>query len=170
MKQVLSSQCAIVVLVLAFGAFSPTLGQSPTPDPFVTQLTSSTLGGAANPFLSLAGDVTGNGRFVVIESNGDIATQNKNNGDGNYELFLFDYAQRRIFQLTNTKNVTKAPASPTPTPSPAASPTPTPTATPADPAQVQIEISNKDPMISFEPVLVGGTRVYTIVFTSNAPH
>ncbi|MDQ5844374.1 MAG: hypothetical protein M3539_03680, partial [Acidobacteriota bacterium] len=129
-----------------------------------------TLGGATNPFLSLAGDVTGNGRFVVIESNGDIATQNKNNADGNFELFLFDYAQRRIFQLTNTKNVTKAPASPTPTPSPAASPTPTPTATPADPAQVQIEISNKDPMISFEPVLVGGTRVYTIVFTSNAPH
>jgi uncharacterized protein (TIGR03437 family) len=162
-KQVLSSRCAIVVLVLAFGAFSSTLGQTPTPDPFVAQLTSSTAGGSGNPFLSTAGDISGNGRFVVIESNGDIATQNKNNADGNFEIFLFDYAQRRIFQLTNTRNVPKA--SPTPTPTPSATPTPTP----ADPALVQIEISNKDPMISAEPVLAGGTRVYTIVFMSNAP-
>lgn len=170
MKQVLSSRCAIVVLVLAFGAFSSTLGQTPTPDPFVAQLTSSTVGGSGNPFLSTAGDITANGRFVVIESNGDIATQNKNNADGNYEIFLFDYAQRRIFQLTNTRNVPKAAASPTPTPTPSATPTPTPAPTPADPDLIQIEISNKDPMISAEPVLAGGTRVYTIVFMSNAPN
>jgi uncharacterized protein (TIGR03437 family) len=169
-KQVLSSQCAIVVLVLAFGAFSSTLGQTPTPDPFVAQLTSSTIGGPTHPFFSTAADITGNGRFVVIESNGDIATQNKNNADGNFEIFLVDYAQRRIFQLTNTRNVPKAPSSATPTPTPSATPTPTPAPTPADPAQVQIEIGNKDPMISFEPVLVGGSRVYTIVFMSNAPN
>ena len=48
MKQVLSSQCAIAALVLVFGAFSYTLGQTPsaTPDPFVAQLTSSPAGGA----------------------------------------------------------------------------------------------------------------------------
>ena len=29
----------------------------------------------------------------------------RNNEDGNREIFLIDYAQRRIFQITNTKNV-----------------------------------------------------------------
>src|SRR5882762_11207127 len=108
--------------MLVFGAFSYAQGQiaSPTPDRFVTQLTSSPVG-----FNSFAGDVTANGRFVVFESNGDVATQNRNNADGNREIFLIDYAQRRIFQLTNTRNVPKASATPTPTPSPSASPTPT---------------------------------------------
>src|SRR3989441_7271697 len=127
--------------MLVFGAFSYALGQtaSATPDPFVTQLTSSPAG-----FNSFAGDITANGRFVVFESNGDVATQNRNNADGNREIFLIDYAQRRIFQLTNTKNVQKPPASPSPTPTPTASPSPTPTPspTPADPSQVQIEISS----------------------------
>ncbi len=175
MKQVLSSQCAIVVLLLAFGAFSPVLGQTPTPDPFVTQITSSPIGGNINPFLSAVGDMTANGRFVVFESNGNVATYNPDNADGNREIFLLDYAQRRIFQITHTKNVPRpAPSptptpTPTPTPSPAASPTPSPVPTPADPAQTQIEISSVKPMISFEPQLIGGVRVFTIVFSSNAP-
>ena len=35
---------------------------------------------------------------------------------------------------------------------------------------MQIEISNNRPMISLEPELVGGKRVFTIVFSSNAPN
>jgi uncharacterized protein (TIGR03437 family) len=174
--------------MLVFSAFSYAQGQiaSATPDPFAAQLTSSPAG-----FYSYAGDVSGNGRFVVFESIGDVATEKipsknpdgttnpgaRNNEDGNREIFLIDYAQRRIFQITDTKNVQKPPASPTPTPTPTATPTPSPGATPTpspvptppDLSLVRIEISNNHPMISFEPVLVGGKRVYTIVFSSNAP-
>ena len=174
MKQVFSSLCAIAALIVVFGAFSCTLGQttSATPDPFVVQLTSSPAG-----FSSFAGDLTANGRFVVFESNGDLDTQNPNNADGNREIFLADYAQRRIFQITNTKNVPKPPGSPTPTPTPTPtpSPTPTPIPTPADPSQIQFEISNNHPMISQDPTpIVGGPdagkRIYSIVFSSNAPN
>lgn len=173
MKQGFRYHCAIAVFMLVFGAFSFAQGQTPsaTPVPFVTQLTSSPVG-----FSSFAGDTTANGRFVVFESNGNVATQNRNNADGNREIFLFDYAQRRIFQLTNTNNVQKPPASPsptpspTPTPTPGATPTPTPAPTPADVTQVQIEITNNRPVISAEPELVGGKRVFTIAFSSNAPN
>jgi hypothetical protein len=51
------------------------------------------------------GGVSGDGRFVVFESRGDLATENPRNADGNLEIFLFDYAQRRIFQITDTKSV-----------------------------------------------------------------
>jgi hypothetical protein len=173
-KQVFGSCCALAVLMLAFAVLSSVSAQSAsaTPDPFVAQITSSPGGLPANPFVSFASDISANGRFVVFESNGDVATQSRNNADGNREIFLLDYAQRRIFQLTNTKNVPNATASPTPTPSPSASPTPTPSATPADPAQIKYEISNNRPMISYEPPLVGGppgSRTYTIVFSSNSP-
>ncbi|MGI9069011.1 MAG: hypothetical protein ACR2HX_21740 [Pyrinomonadaceae bacterium] len=168
MKQGFRYLCAIAAFMLVFGAFSFALGQtaSATPDPFIAQLTSSPAG-----FSSYVGDITANGRFVVFESNGDVATQNRNNADGNREIFLIDYAQRRIFQLTNTKNVPKPTPtpSPSPTPSPAPSPTPTPAPTPADPAQIRIEISNNRPMISFDPEVVLGKRTFTIVFSSNAP-
>ena len=157
MKFAFRSQCAMAALTLVFGAFSYVQAQttSPTPDPFAVQVTSSPTG-----FYSFAGDTTANGRFVVFESNGDLATQNPQNADGNREIFIVDYAQRRIFQLTNTKNVQK----------PAASPTPTPAPTPADPSLVKIEIDNRAPMISLAPALSGGVRVYTIVFSSNAPN
>jgi len=171
-KQAFCSLCAIIVLTLAGAALCTVRAQTPsaTPEPFVIQLTSSPAA-----FSSSAGDISGNGRFVVFESNGDVATEKtaaRNNSDGNREIFIADYGQRRIFQITNTKNVPKTAASPTPTPTP--SPTPTPTAspvpTPADPAQVQIEVSNNRPMISFAPSLNGNrNRVYTIVFSSNAP-
>lgn len=52
---------------------------------------------------SFAGGISGDGRFVVFESTGNLATQNARNADGNREIFLFDYAQRRIFQITDTK-------------------------------------------------------------------
>ncbi|MBC8029298.1 MAG: PD40 domain-containing protein [Pyrinomonadaceae bacterium] len=185
MKQVFKSQCAIAAFVLVLGTFSYVLGQAPsaTPNPFVVQLTSSPSG-----FQSFAGDISLNGRFVVVESNGDISTEKvptrnsdgtlnpnpRNNEDGNRELFLIDYAQRRIFQITNTRNVQKPATTPTPTPTPTPSPSPTPTPgpTPADPTLVKYEISINRPMISFEPVLVGappGSRTYTIVFSSNSP-
>ncbi len=54
---------------------------------------------------SYTGGMSGDGRFVVFESRGDIATENPRNSDNNSEIFLFDYAQRRIFQLTDTKPV-----------------------------------------------------------------
>ena len=188
MKLVFRSQCAIAALMLLFGAFSHARGQaaSATPDPFAVQLTSSPGG-----FYSFAGDVSANGRFVVFESNGDVATEKvpsknpdgtlnpnaRNNEDGNREIFIADYAQRRIFQLTNTRNVQKPTPTPSPTPTPTATPTPSPGATPAPTpvptppnlGLVKIEISNNHPMISFEPVLLAGKRIYTIVFSSNAP-
>ncbi len=190
MKQALAVLCTVFALVIVYGVISggpPTSSQaaaSATPDPFVVQLTSSPLGDLFNRFSSNANDMSANGRFVVFESNGDVATEKtatRNNADGNREIFLADYAQRRIFQITNTKNVPNptptptATPTPTPTPTPSASPTPTPTPTPipaptpADPAQVKIEISNNRPMISLEPTLVAGQRVYAIVFSSNAP-
>ncbi|MBA2525767.1 MAG: PD40 domain-containing protein [Pyrinomonadaceae bacterium] len=170
MKQAFCSLCAMVVLTLASGGFSSSWAQTPsaTPEPFLIQLTSSPVG-----FRTTANDITANGRLVVFESNGNLATDRseaRNNSDGNREIFIADYAQRRIFQITNTKNVPKPSASPTPTPSPAPSPTPTPSPTPADPTQIQIEISNNRPMISLEPALsASNQRVYTIVFSSNAP-
>ncbi|HVF46027.1 MAG TPA: hypothetical protein VNA17_00525, partial [Pyrinomonadaceae bacterium] len=59
---------------------------------------------------SFAGGISGNGRFIVFESRGDVATENPRNADNNVEVFLFDYAQRRIFQITNTKSVLFNPA------------------------------------------------------------
>ena len=169
MKVAFRCQCAIAALTLVFGAFSHAQAQttSATPDPFAVQVTSS-----PQFFYSFAGDISANGRFVVFESNGNLDTQNPRNADGNREIFIIDYAQRRIFQLTNTNNVQKPPPSPTPTPTPTPtpSPTPTPVPTPPDLSQVKIEISNNHPMISFEPALVSGKRVYTIVFSSNAPN
>lgn len=79
--------------------------QTPSPTPrysSFTQITSSN----ADAFVT---GISGNGRFVVFESTGDLATlypgettRTVNNADGNREIYLFDYAQRRIFQITNT--------------------------------------------------------------------
>lgn len=63
---------------------------------------------------NLAGGISGDGRFIVFESKANIATDNPRNADGNVEIFLFDYAQRRTFQITDTKSLlvstTAAPA------------------------------------------------------------
>lgn len=167
MKLAFRSSCAVVALLLVAGALFSAQAQTPssTPDPFLAQITSSPAGAAFNAFGSFAGDISANGRFMVIESNGDIATEKtaaRNNADGNREIFLFDYAQRRIFQITDTKNLQKIPASPTPTPTPtpSASPTPTPGPTPADLNNVDVEVSNN------RPVLSSNSR--WIVFSSNA--
>ncbi len=52
---------------------------------------------------SFAGGISGDGRYIVFESAGNLATVNPRNTDGTREIFLFDYAQRRIFQITDTK-------------------------------------------------------------------
>ena len=57
---------------------------------------------------SYTSDTSGDGRFVMIESDGDIATYNPRNADRNYEIFLFDVAQRHIFQITDTKSATQS--------------------------------------------------------------
>lgn len=55
-------------------------------------------------------DISGDGRFVVFTSNANYSTvNNRNNLDGNLEVFLFDYAQRQVFQITNTKNLLNNP-------------------------------------------------------------
>ena len=175
MKQVFWFLCAIIAPLLIGGSLASVSAQtsSPTPDPFAVQLTSSPIG-----FSSNMSDISANGRFVVFTSNGDVATQNKNNADGNREIFIADYAQRRIFQITNTKHVLNPVPTPSPTPTPSPSPSPTaspsptpsPVPTPVDLQTVKIEIDNRAPMISLAPVLDGGKRSYIIVFSSNAPN
>lgn len=175
MKQGFWFLCAIIVAALIGGSLASVSAQvsSPTPDPFAVQLTSSPSGS----FNSLSSDISADGRFVVFTSNGDVATQNRRNADGNREIFLADYAQRRIFQITNTRSVPNPTPSPSPTPTPSPSPsptaspspTPTPVPTPEDRSQLLIEVDNRAPMISMLPVLDGGVRHYIIVFSSNAP-
>lgn len=153
MKQAFRLSCAAALLMLFVGA-SATVSAQTTPDPFVTQITTSARD-------SYAGDMSGNGRFVVIESTGDIATlkpgetaatKSPNNADGNREIFLLDYAQRRIFQITNTTSArvdTTKPAIDL-----------TSLTTSFDFSNVKVEVSNN------EPVLSNNGR--WIAFTSNA--
>ena len=54
---------------------------------------------------AFAGGISADGRFAVVQSSGNIATENPRNTDLNSEIFLFDYAQRRIYQITDTIGV-----------------------------------------------------------------
>jgi hypothetical protein len=127
-KQVFRLPVAILALILVSCAAS--LAQTSAVDPFVTQLTAS----ASNSF---ANDISGNGRFVVVVSTGDIATKepgfglNPSNSDANREIFLVDYAQRRIFQITNTRHALKDQNGST-----------------TDRNNIQVEIVNYKPVIS----------------------
>jgi uncharacterized protein (TIGR03437 family) len=130
-KQAFRLSCATAVLILLCGAFA--FIQAQTRDPFITQITSSTA-------QSFAADISGNGRFVVIESRGDIATDKtdtRNNADGNREIFLFDYAQRRIFQITDTKSARVDPSKAFFDPT-----------KPTDFSNIKVEVSNNHPTIS----------------------
>ena len=107
-------------------------------------------------------DMSGDGRFVVVESNGDLATNRtpdtvtisgqvqfgRNNADGNFEIFLFDYGQRRIFQLTNTKRALKNVTESSTTQN-----------------NIQVDVLNTRPVISNSPDASGN---YWIAFASNA--
>ncbi len=92
----------VVVIALSGGLFNAqaqinNLAQAQI-DSVVGQLTNSSLE-------SFAGGISGDGRFVVFESTGNLATDNPRNTDGNREIFIFDYAQRRIFQITDTTSL-----------------------------------------------------------------
>lgn len=147
------------------------IGVDGTANPFIAQITSSSTQS------SYAGDISGDGRFVVIESTGDIATENPDNADFNREVFLYDHAQRRIFQITHTKSALREPSacptptptptpSPSPSPSPDASPSPSPTPTPSpsptpfSSCDIDVDVSNNKPVISHDGRF--------LVFTSNA--
>lgn len=162
---------ALLAALAVFGAAARAQTASATPDSVVVQIANTV---AVAPFTpapspsptpvattarqTYAQDVDGTGRFVVIESTGDIATERtndtfdsagnlvsrgRNNQDGNVEIFLFDYAQRRIFQITNTRSdLVNAALSP------------------ADPANVEVDVRNLRPMISHDGRY--------IVFASNA--
>ena len=126
------SGAAALFFVLLTAASAPIFAQT-VQDPFVVQITTSNRE-------SFAGDISGNGRFVVIESTGDISTEKsagRNNADGNREIFLFDYAQRRIFQITNTTSARVNTANPA-----------IPTDNPNNFSNVRVEVSNNQPVIS----------------------
>ncbi|MBS1792467.1 MAG: PD40 domain-containing protein [Acidobacteria bacterium] len=85
------------VIIIALGSFIEAAAQV---DTVIGQVTNSTTN-------SFATSISGDGRFVVFESTGNLATENPRNTDGNREIFLFDYAQRRIYQITDTKPLKK---------------------------------------------------------------
>ncbi len=91
---------AIVALLGSFLTISAQINTIPQSqiDSVIGQLTNS-------PVESFAGGISGDGRLVVFESTGNLATENPRNTDGNREIFLFDYAQRRIFQITDTTSL-----------------------------------------------------------------
>ena len=113
----------IFILTFLIAIFAMPLVVSAQVDTVIGQFTSSVEE-------SFAGGMTGNGRFVVFESRGNLATDNPRNSDFNIEIFLFDYAQRRIFQITDTKSVLIDPAGTTVS------------------TNIKVEIANKRPVIS----------------------
>ena len=90
MKQGFWFLCASIVSLLLGGSLASVSAQTttPTPDPFVVQLTST----PSAAFNTSIGDMTANGRFVVFVSNGDVSTEKtidgRNNADGNREVAL----------------------------------------------------------------------------------
>lgn len=124
--------CFFIFFIAVLGSSVPVFGQANT---VIGQFTDSIRE-------SFSGSISGDGRFVVFESEGNLATENPRNEDGNSEIFLFDFAQRRIFQLTDTKSVLYN------------------TAGVAAFQNIRVLITNKRPMIS--------TDGRWIVFSSNA--
>ncbi len=94
-----------IFLIAVVVLFGNVLNASAQVDSVIGQLTNS-------PVESFAGGISGDGRFVVFESTGNLATVNPRNTDGNREIFIFDYAQRRIFQITNTTSLRANTANP----------------------------------------------------------
>lgn len=126
---------SLLFLFAAISLFVTAISVSAQADTVIGQVTNST-------FDSFAGSISGDGRFVVFESKGNLATENPRNADGNTEIFLFDYAQRRIFQITDTKSVLFD------------------TTKTATAANTRVDITNRRPVISNDGKW--------IVFSSNA--
>ncbi len=91
-----------LAIVALFGGLTTASAQV---DSAIGQITNATVE-------SFAGAISGDGRLVVFESTGNLATENPRNADGNREIFLFDYAQRRIFQITDTTSLRATPTNP----------------------------------------------------------
>lgn len=112
-----------IISILIFGA-SLVRGQ-------VNSLAEKLVSSGNQVYLS---DMSGNGRFTVITSIGEqntVPSGTRNNADGNFEIFLFDYAQRHIFQITNTKSwLTNPQGSPT------------------EPTNIRVPLYNMEPVIS----------------------
>jgi len=126
-----SSLLAFVFVCLCAG-LSVAQTVAPTPDPFLTQIT------ASNRDVYVGG-ISGNGRFLVFESTGNLANVEADNADGNREIFLYDYAQRRIFQITRTTSARVSTENNRPAIDPAA---------PMNFSNVDVEVSNNRPVIS----------------------
>jgi hypothetical protein len=129
----------IFAFALSFSAFAQA-------DTFLGQFTNSA-------FDSFVGSISGNGRFVVFESRGNLATENPRNADGNLEIFLWDYAQRRIFQITDTKSLLFNPDGSASTPS-----------------NIRVEIINTHPVISNDGKWIAFSSNATIAFPGDATH
>jgi hypothetical protein len=130
----------VFISVLAFSA--AVFAQA---DTLIGQFTNSTSD-------SFAGAISGNGRFVVFESRGNLATENPRNADGNVEIFLWDYAQRRIFQITNTKNLLFNPSNDNSL------------------VNIRVEIINTRPVISNDGKWIAFSSNATIAFPGDTTH
>src|SRR4029078_4279616 len=130
----------IFVLSIAIGVKAQAL------DTVLSQATNST-------FDAYAGGISGNGRFVVFESRANLATENPRNADGNIEIFLWDYAQRRIFQITDTKDLLFSPSGSSTTPS-----------------NIRVEIINTHPVISNDGKWIAFSSNATIAFPGDGTH
>ncbi len=130
----------LFVIISIFSAASTVSAQA---DSVIGQVSNSN-------FESFAGSVSGDGRFVVFESRGDLATENPRNADGNTEIFLFDYAQRRIFQITDTKSVLTDPA------------------LPSTFDNIRVEVSNTRPVISNDGKWIAFSSNATIAYPGDA--
>ncbi|HWS56650.1 MAG TPA: hypothetical protein VN228_21115 [Pyrinomonadaceae bacterium] len=160
---------ALAVFCAVYSLAGAQANVATTPDPFIVQLTNATIPpvppASASPTptpspspsptppapiqrQAHASDIDASGRFVVIESNGDISTERtphvrnssgqivtrgRNNEDGNQEIFLLDYAQRRIFQITDTTRALVNPA-----------------LSPIERSNIEVEVVNIRPQISFD--------------------
>jgi len=129
-----------IAVIVVFASFSIVSAQV---DTVIGQFTNSTAE-------SFAGGASGNGRFVVFESRGNLATENPRNADGNVEIFLFDYAQRRIFQITDTKSVLINPSASTIF------------------SNIRVEMSNKRPVISNDGKWIAFGSNATIAYPGNS--
>ncbi|MGB7924920.1 MAG: carboxypeptidase regulatory-like domain-containing protein [Pyrinomonadaceae bacterium] len=135
MKQVFRLSVALIALVIACGAnaFAQTPTPTPTPSPTPSnpvQLTSSNRD-------SFASDISGDGRYIVVASAGDIGTEmagtDSDNTDNNYEIFLVDFQTRITYQITHTRHALKNASGST-----------------TDRDNIAIEIVNKKPVISHD--------------------
>ncbi|HEX8149236.1 MAG TPA: hypothetical protein VF591_18790 [Pyrinomonadaceae bacterium] len=153
--QTLSSAPDTAIFQITSTTPTPAASATPTPSPTPSPTPATSVPIQRDSF---AGDVSGSGRFVVIESSGDIATnrvpdvrdasgnvitRGRNNEDGNQEIFLFDYAQRRIYQITDTRSALKDA-----------------TRSPLDATNIDVVVVNLQPSISHDGKY--------IVFQSNA--